>query len=127
MRQGAWVSIPQQVLKDLLTGDPDSNDDDHHKKLYLLYGGSWELTSWRDVKSLRREVLSATLRALKAAPHQRWRSTTISFGASDRPDNMEGVGMLSLIIALVIANMRLYHMKIDEGADLNIISYVVFM
>jgi hypothetical protein len=52
---------PEQVLKDILTGDSDSSDDnDHHKKLYVMYGGSWELTSRRNVKSLCREVLSAT-------------------------------------------------------------------
>jgi hypothetical protein len=32
---------PQQVLKDILTGDSDSgDDDDHRKKLYVMYGGS---------------------------------------------------------------------------------------
>jgi hypothetical protein len=52
---------PEQVLKDILTGDSDSGDDsDRCKKLYVMYGGSWELTSHRNVKSLRREVLSAT-------------------------------------------------------------------
>jgi hypothetical protein len=57
-----------------------------------MYGGSWELTSRRNVKSLRREVLSVTPGVPKAAPHQRWRSTTISFGASDCPKNMAGAG-----------------------------------
>jgi hypothetical protein len=37
---------PEQVLKDILTGDSDSGDDnDRRKKLYVMYGGSWELTS----------------------------------------------------------------------------------
>jgi hypothetical protein len=36
---------PEQVIKDILTGDSDSGDDtDYHKKLYVMYGGSWELT-----------------------------------------------------------------------------------
>ena len=84
---------PEQVLKDILTGDSDSGDDnDRRKKLYVMYDRSWELTSRRNVKSLRREVLSATLGVPKAAPHQRWRSTTISFGASDCPKNMAGAG-----------------------------------
>ena len=31
----------EQVLKDILTGDSDSGDDnDRHKKLYVMYGGS---------------------------------------------------------------------------------------
>jgi hypothetical protein len=57
---------PEGVLKDVFTGDSDSSDDnDHHKKLYVMYGGSWELTSHRNVKSLRREVLSAVPRVPK--------------------------------------------------------------
>jgi hypothetical protein len=53
------------------SGDSDSGDDsDRRKKLYVMYGGSWELTSRRNVKSLCREVLSATPGVPKAAPHQ---------------------------------------------------------
>jgi hypothetical protein len=118
---------PEQVLKDILTGDSDSGDDnDRRKKLYVMYGGSWELTSCRNVKSLRREVLSATPGVPKAAPHQRWWSTTISFGASDCPENMAGAGILPLITAPVIANMRLHHVLIDGGAGLNVISHAAF-
>jgi hypothetical protein len=91
-----------------------------------MYGRSWELTSRRNVKSLSREVLSAVPGVPKAAPHQRWRSTTISFGASDCPENMAGAGILPLITALVIANMRLHHVLIDGGAGLNIISHAAF-
>jgi hypothetical protein len=88
----------EQVLKDILTGDSDfGDDDDRRKKLYVMYGGSWELTSRRNVKSLRSEVLSATPGVPKVAPHQRWRSTTISFGASDCPENVAGAGILPLI------------------------------
>jgi hypothetical protein len=113
---------PEGDLKDVFTGDSDSGDDsDRRKKLYVMYGGSYELTSRGNIKSLRREVLSATPGVLKAAPHQRWRSTTISFGASDCPDNMAGAGILPLIIAPVIANMRLHHVLIDGGAGLNAI------
>jgi hypothetical protein len=118
---------PEQVLKDILTGDSDSGDDnDRRKKLYIMYGGSWELTSRRNVKSLRCEVLSVTPGVPKAAPHQRWRSTTISFGASDYPENMAGAGILPLITAPVIANMKLHHVLIDGGARLNVISHVAF-
>jgi hypothetical protein len=118
---------PEGVLKDVFTGDSDSNDDnDCRKKLYVIYGGSWELTSRMNVKSLRREVLSAVPRVLKAAPHQWWRSTTVSFGASDCPNNMAGAGILPLITALVIANMRLHHVLIDGGARLNVISHATF-
>jgi hypothetical protein len=63
---------PEGDLKDIFTGDSDSRDDsDRRKKLYVMYGGSWELTSRRNVKSLRCEVLSATPGVPKAAPHQR--------------------------------------------------------
>jgi hypothetical protein len=51
---------PEGVLKDVFTGDSDSGDDnDRHKKLYVMYGERLELTSCRNVKSLYREVLSA--------------------------------------------------------------------
>jgi hypothetical protein len=127
---GEWdlrYQTPEQVLKDIVTGDSDSSDDDdRHKKLYVMYGGSWELTSCRNVKSLGREVLSATPGVPKAAPHQRWRSTTISFGASDYPVNMAGAGILPLITAPVIANMWLHHVLIDGGAGLNVISHATF-
>jgi hypothetical protein len=91
-----------------------------------MYGGSWGLTSRRNVKSLRREVLSATPGVPKAAPHQRCRSTTTSFGTSDCPENMARAGILPLITAPVIANMKLHHVLIDGGAGLNIISHAAF-
>jgi hypothetical protein len=127
---GEWdlgYQSPEGVLKDVFTGDSNSGgESDRRKKLYIMYDESWELTSRRNVKSLRREVLSATLGVPKAAPHQRWRSTTISFGASDCPDNMAGAGILPLITAPVIANMRLHHVLIDGGAGLNVISHTTF-
>jgi hypothetical protein len=39
---------------------------------------------------------------------------------------MAGAGVLSLIIAPVIANMRLHHVLIDGGAGLNVISHAAF-
>jgi hypothetical protein len=118
---------PEGVLKDVFTGDSDSGDDnDRHKKLYVMYGGSWELTFRRNVKSLHREVLSVVPGVPKAAPHQRWRSTTIFFGAYDCPENMAGAGILPLITAPIIANMRLHHVLIDGGARFNVISHAAF-
>jgi hypothetical protein len=76
--------------------------------------------------SLRREVLSAVLGVPKAAPHQRWRNTTISFGAFDCPDNIAGAGVLPLITAPIVTNMRLHHVLIDGGAGLNVISHAAF-
>jgi hypothetical protein len=118
---------PEQVLEDILTGDSDSGDDtDRRKKLYVMYGGSWELTSHKNVKSLRCEVLSATPGVPKAAPHQWWWSTTISFGASDCPENMAGAGILPLITTPVIVNIKPHHVLIDGGAGLNVISHSAF-
>jgi hypothetical protein len=125
--QDLGYQSPEGCLKDVFTGDSDSSDDgDHCKKLYVMYGGSWELTYRRSVKSLRREVLSAVPGVPKTAPHQQWRGTTISFGASDCPDNMAGAGMLPLITAPVVANMRLHHVLIDVGVGLNVISHAAF-
>jgi hypothetical protein len=118
---------PEGVLKDVFTEGSDSGDEsDRRKKLYVMYGGSWELTSRRNVKSLRREVLSATPGISKAALLQRWRSTTISFGASDCPDNMTGAGILPLITAPVIANLQLHHVLIDVWVGLDVISHAAF-
>jgi hypothetical protein len=51
---------PEGVLKDIFTRDSDfGGESNHHKKLYVMYGGSWELTSCKNVKSLHQEVLSA--------------------------------------------------------------------
>jgi hypothetical protein len=91
-----------------------------------MYGRSWELVSHRSVKSLRWEVVSAVPGVPKAAPHQRWRSTTISFRAFDCPDNMAGVGVLPLITAPIVANLRLHHVLINGGAGLNVISHASF-
>jgi len=75
---------PARELKGVYQGDnSDSDDGDRRKKLYVKYGGSWELVSRSDVKTLRREVLSVKPGVPKAAPHQRWMNTTISFGPSD--------------------------------------------
>jgi hypothetical protein len=65
-------------------------------------------------------------RAPKAAPHQRWRSTTISFGPSDCTANMVGAGVLPLVTTPTIANVKLHHVLIDGGAGLNVISYAAF-
>jgi hypothetical protein len=39
---------------------------------------------------------------------------------------MVGAGILPLIIAPVIANIKLHHVLIDGGAGLNIISHAAF-
>jgi hypothetical protein len=120
------ISPPSRSSRTSSLETPSGDDIDRRKKLYVMYSKSWELTSHRNVKSLRHEVLSATPGVPKAAPHQRWRSTTISFRASDYPENMAGAGILPLITAPVIANIKLHHVLIDGGAGINVISHVAF-
>ncbi|WVZ79352.1 hypothetical protein U9M48_026941 [Paspalum notatum var. saurae] len=120
---------PERELKSiyaLANSDSDSSDNERRKKLYVMYGGSWEVSSRRDMKALRREVLSVKPSVPKVAPHLKWRNTTISFGPSDCPENMAGAGLLPIITSPVVANIRLYHVLIDGGAALNIISYAAF-
>jgi hypothetical protein len=125
--QDLGYQSPDQVMKDLIVNSSsESDDDDHRKKLYIMYGGSWQLASCREIKSLRREVLSATPGVPKAAPHQWWHDTSISFGPSVCLENMAGVGILPLVTSPTIANVMLYHVLIDGGAGLNLISYVAF-
>jgi hypothetical protein len=53
--------------------------------------------------------------------------TLIAFDTSDYPKNMSGAGQLPLIISPTIANIRLYHILVDGGAALNLISLAVFL
>jgi hypothetical protein len=118
---------PNKDLKGLFhESDSESGGDERRKKLYVMYGGSSELVSRRDVKTFRREALSVKPATLKAAPHQRLKNVTISFGPSDCPKNMAGAGVLPLVTAPTIANVRLHHVVIDGGAGLSVISYAVF-
>jgi hypothetical protein len=118
---------PKKDLKGLYhQSDPMSGGDERCKKLYVMYGGSSELVSRRDIKTLRREVFLVKPGAPKAAAHQRWRSTTISFGPSDCPENMAGAGVLPLVTTPAIANIKLHHVPIDGGAGLNVIIYAAF-
>jgi hypothetical protein len=121
--ENSGISHPRGTSRTSSLKIPTSGMTMTAARSYTSCTGSWKLTSRRNVKSLRREVLSVTLGVPKAAPHQRWRSTTFSFGASDCPDNMAGAGVLPLITAPVIANMRLHHVLIDGGAGLNVINH----
>jgi hypothetical protein len=118
---------PNKDLKGLFhQSDSESGGDERCKKLYVMYSSSSELVSQRDVKTLRREVLSVKPATPKAAPHQRWKNTTISFGPSDCPENMVGARVLPLVTAPTISNVRLHHVLIDEGAgcDIQVIRFI---
>jgi hypothetical protein len=93
--------------------------------LYVMFGGSWDITSHRIIKNLHQEVAVAAP-APKAVPHHRWLEMSISFDASDCPKSMAGARQLPLLISLTIINIKLYHVLIDGGAALNLISLAAF-
>jgi hypothetical protein len=59
-------------------------------------------------------------------PHRKWIEASISFDASDCPKSLAGAGQLPLIVSLTITNIKLYHILIDGGATLNLISLAAF-
>jgi hypothetical protein len=105
--------------------DSESSDNEHRKMLYIMFGGSWDITSRRVIKTLRREVAAGTPTP-KAAPHHKWMETSISFIATDCPKSMAGGGQLPLLVSPTIANIKLYHVLVDGGAALNLISLAAF-
>jgi hypothetical protein len=52
--------------------------------------------------------------------------TLISFNASDCPKSMVGARQLPLLVSPTIINIRIYHIFIDGGAALNLISLAAF-
>jgi hypothetical protein len=64
--------------------------------------------------------------APKAAPHRKWMETPIGFDSSDCPKSMAGAGQLPLLVSPTISNVKLYHVLIDGGATLNLISLASF-
>jgi hypothetical protein len=105
--------------------DSESNDNEHRKTLHVMFRGSWAITSMRVIKTLRQEVAAAAL-ALKAAPHHKWVETPIGFDSSDCPKSMAGAGQLPLLVSPTISNIKLYHVLMDWGATLNLISLAAF-
>jgi hypothetical protein len=63
---------------------------------------------------------------LKAAPHRKWMETSIGFDSYDCPKSMAGAGQLPLLVSQTISNVKLYHVLIDGGAALNLISLAAF-
>jgi hypothetical protein len=70
--------------------------------------------------------VAAVAPAARVVPHHKWMETSIGFDASNCPNNMVGIGQLPLLVSLTIANIRLYHVLVDGGAALNLISLVAF-
>jgi hypothetical protein len=52
--------------------------------------------------------------------------TLIGFDSSDCPKSMADAGQLPLLVSPTISNVKLYHVLIDGGATLNLISLVAF-
>jgi hypothetical protein len=90
-----------------------------------MFGGSWDITSRRIIKTLHREIL-AVAPTPKAAMHRKWVETPIGFDSFDYPKSMAGAGQLPLLVSPTIANVKLYHVLIDGGAALNLISLAAF-
>jgi hypothetical protein len=90
-----------------------------------MFGGSWDITSHHIVQNLHREVAAAAP-APKVELHHKWKETSISFDASDCPESMAGAGHLPLLVSPTIVNIKLYHILIDSGAALNLISLAAF-
>jgi hypothetical protein len=105
--------------------DSKSSDNERRKTLHVMFGGSWAIMSMRVVKTLRRKVTVAAP-APKAAPHRKWMETPIGFDSSDCPKIMAGAGQLPLLVSPTISNVKLYHVLIDGGVALNLISLASF-
>jgi hypothetical protein len=105
--------------------DSESSDNEHRKALHVMFGGFWDITSRHIVKTLCREIAD-TASASKAAPHRKWMETPIGFNATDCPKSVAGAGQLLLLVSPTIANVKLYHVLIDGGAALNLISLAAF-
>jgi hypothetical protein len=105
--------------------DSKSSDNKRHKALHVTFGGFWDTTSRHIVKTLGREI-AAVAPAPKAAPHRKWVETPIRFDATDCHKSMVGTGQLPLLVSPSITNVKLYHVPIDGGATLNLISLAAF-
>jgi hypothetical protein len=53
-------------------------------------------------------------------------ASSITFDASDYPKSMAGAGQLPLIVSPSITNIKLYHILINDGVALNLISLTAF-
>jgi hypothetical protein len=105
--------------------DSKYSDNKRHKALHIMFGGSWDITTRRIIKTLHREIAVATP-GPRAAPHHKWMETSIMFDASDYPKSMSCVRQLPLLVSPTIANIKLYHVLINGGAALNLISFTTF-
>jgi hypothetical protein len=52
--------------------------------------------------------------------------TLVGFDATVCPKSMAGAGQLLLLVSPTITNVKLYHVLIDRGTSLNLISLAAF-
>jgi hypothetical protein len=71
-------------------------------------------------------VVAIAALAPRAAPHHKWIEISIIFDFSDCPKNMSEARQLPLLVSPTIANIRLYHVLVDGGAAINLISLAAF-
>jgi hypothetical protein len=105
--------------------DSESSDNERRKTLHVMFRGSWAITSRHVVKTLHREI-AATAPASRAAPHRKWVKTPIGFDSSNYPKSMASSRQLPLLVSPTISNIKLYHVLINGGAALNLISLAAF-
>jgi hypothetical protein len=105
--------------------DSESSDGECHKALHIMFKSSWDIMSRCIIKNLCREVMAASP-APKVVLHCKWMEMPISFDTSNYPKTMAGAGQLPLLISQTISNIKLYHVLIDDGAALNLISFAAF-
>jgi hypothetical protein len=107
-------------------GRAHDNDKEGHKAeefpevhdCFMIYGGQVANASARHHKQERREVCSVKV----AAPvYLDWSDKPITFDRGDHPDRVPSPGKYSLVIDLVIGNIRLTKVLMDGGSSLNII------
>jgi hypothetical protein len=66
-----------------------SSDNECRKALYVMFGGSWDITLWRIIKTLRCEVAAAAPTS-RVVLHHKWMEMPISFDAPDSSKSMVG-------------------------------------
>src|SRR5581483_11257379 len=126
-REQKEKQLPATTLR---TADPERGEDlgfqAPQRTVNVIFGGSGGPSSRREVKTLRREVLSVVPRPQSSGP-LKWAKTPIMFDSTDCPGSMAGAGQLPLIVSPTIANVRVRHVLIDGGAGLNILSLHAFL
>jgi hypothetical protein len=105
--------------------DSESSDNERRKALHIMFRGFWDIMSRHVIKTLHRKIVAAAL-APKAMPHRKSMETPIGFDASDCPKSMAGAGQPPLLVSSTIANIKLYHVLINGGVALNLISLTAF-